>query len=69
MDVGIHAKEILHARERLDAILSKHTGQPLKRIQADTDRDRFMDAREAVGYGLIDAVLEQREALSKAWPR
>ena len=41
----------------------------MKRIQADTDRDRFMDAQEAVGYGLIDAVFEQRKALSKEWPR
>jgi len=57
-DVDIHAKEILHARERLNEILSKHTGQPLKRIQTDTDRDRFMDAEAAVEYGLIDRVLE-----------
>ena len=64
-DIAIHAREILHARERLNEILSKHTGQPLQRIQADTDRDRFMDAQEAVEYGLIDAVLEQRQALSK----
>jgi len=68
-DIAIHAREILHARERLNEILSKHTGQPLQRIQADTDRDRFMDAQEAVGYGLIDEVFEQREALSKKWPR
>ena len=68
-DVDIHANEILHARERLKEILSKHTGQPLQRIQADTDRDRFMDARAAVEYGLIDAVFAQREALSKKWPR
>ncbi len=64
-DVDIHAREILHTRERLNEILSKHTGQPLKRVRADTDRDRFMDAREAVAYGLIDAVFEQRKALSK----
>ena len=64
-DIDIHAKEILHARERLNEILSKHTGQPLKRVRADTDRDRFMDAREAVEYGLIDAVFEQRKALSQ----
>jgi ATP-dependent Clp protease protease subunit len=68
-DIDIHAREILRARERLNEILSKHTGQPLKRIQADTDRDRFMDAQEAVGYGLIDAVFERRKALSKEWPR
>ncbi len=63
--IDIHANEILRARERLDEILSKHTGQPLKRVRADTDRDRFMDAREAVEYGLIDAVFEQRKALSQ----
>jgi ATP-dependent Clp protease protease subunit len=68
-DVHIHAREILHSRERLNEIFSKHTGQPLQRIQADTDRDRFLDAQEAVGYGLIDAVLEQRQALPKEWPR
>ncbi len=61
----IYAREILHARRRTDEILAKHTGQPLERIQADTDRDRFMDAGEAVDYGLIDAILTQREVLSK----
>ena len=64
-DVDIHAREILHARERLNQILSKHTGQPLKRVQADTERDRFMDAQEAVAYGLIDEVFEQRGAFVK----
>ena len=68
-DIDIHAREILHAREQLNEILSKHTGQPLKRVQADTDRDRFMDAREAVEYGLVDAVFERRKALPKEWPR
>ena len=61
-DVDIHAKEILRTRERLNDILSKHTGQPLKRIQAATDRDRFMGVQEAVAYGLIDEVFEQRGA-------
>ncbi len=65
VDVGIHAKEILHARERLNGILSKHTGQPLKRIQADTERDRFMGGQEAVAYGLIDKVFEKRGAFVK----
>jgi len=68
-DIDIHAREILHAREQLNEILSKHTGQSLKRVQADTDRDRFMDAQEAVEYGLIDAVFKRRKALRKEWPR
>lgn len=60
-DIEIHAKEILSIREKLNAILSKHTDQPLDKIQDDTDRDRFMSAQEAVDYGIIDALLEQRE--------
>ena len=63
-DIDIHAKEILRVRERLNEILSKHTGLPLERIEADTDRDRFMSSEEAVAYGLIDAVFEHRGALS-----
>jgi len=59
-DFEIHAKEILAIRERLNAILAKHTGQPLKRIQQDTDRDFFLSAKDSVEYGLIDAVMEQR---------
>jgi ATP-dependent Clp protease protease subunit len=59
-DFEIHAKEILEIRERLNAILAKHTGQPLKRIQQDTDRDFFLSANDSVEYGLIDAVMEQR---------
>ena len=61
-DIDIHAKEILAARERLNLILSKHTGQDLDTIARDTDRDNFMSAAEAVEYGLIDQVLEKREA-------
>ena len=60
-DIDIHAKEILRTRERLNAILASHTGQPLERIQTDTDRDRFMEASEAREYGLVDEVLEARE--------
>ena len=59
-DIDIHAKEILRTRERLDDLLASHTGQPIERIQADTDRDRFMEAGEAREYGLIDEVLETR---------
>ncbi len=59
-DIDIHAKEILSVRERLNKILSNHTGQPLERIQADTDRDNFMSGQDAVSYGLVDAVLSER---------
>jgi ATP-dependent Clp protease protease subunit len=59
-DIEIHAKEILKARERLNLILSQHTGQPLERIAQDTDRDNFMSADEAKRYGLIDEVLTRR---------
>ncbi len=59
-DIDIHAREILRVRERLNKILVKHTGQSIKKIQQDTDRDYFMDAEEAVAFGLIDAVIEQR---------
>ena len=60
-DIDIHAREILRTRERLNEILASHTGQPLERIQTDTDRDRFMEAGEAKDYGLVDKVLEARE--------
>jgi ATP-dependent Clp protease protease subunit len=59
-DIDIHAKEILQTRERLNRILSVHTGQPLERVESDTDRDRFMSGVEGVEYGLIDSVLERR---------
>ena len=59
-DIEIHAKEILEVRERLNAILAKHTGQPLDRIQQDTDRDFFLSADESVKYGLIDEVMSTR---------
>jgi ATP-dependent Clp protease protease subunit len=59
-DIDIHAKEILRVRERLNQILTKHTGRSLDQIQDDTDRDYFMGGEEAVGYGLIDSVLDKR---------
>jgi len=65
-DIDIHAQEILRTRERLDEILSLHTGQPLERVKADTDRDNFMGGSEAVEYGIIDEVLESRKILSDA---
>lgn len=60
-DIDIHAREILAVRERLNRILEKHTGQSLEKVQRDTDRDNFMDGVAAVKYGLIDAVLTERE--------
>ena len=62
-DIDIHAREILAIREKLNHILSKHTGQPVERIQGDTDRDYFMNGEEAVQYGLIDEVIEERKAV------
>ncbi|WP_343162722.1 ATP-dependent Clp endopeptidase proteolytic subunit ClpP [Oleiagrimonas sp. C23AA] len=59
-DIEIHAREILAMRERLNAILAQHTGQPVEQIARDTERDRFMSADEAKQYGLIDAVLDKR---------
>ena len=59
-DIEIHAKEILKTRERLNQLLSEHTGQPLDTIENDTERDNFMSSHEAKKYGLIDNVLDQR---------
>ncbi|MDH5299918.1 MAG: ATP-dependent Clp endopeptidase proteolytic subunit ClpP [Gammaproteobacteria bacterium] len=63
-DLEIHTKEILRARERLNAIMAKHTGQPMDKIQVDTDRDFFMGGQEAVEYRLIDEVLTSRAGAS-----
>jgi ATP-dependent Clp protease protease subunit len=59
-DIEIHAKEILLLRERLNSILSFHTGQPLEKIAVDTERDNFMGGEAAAEYGLIDKVLNRR---------
>ena len=56
-DIDIHAREILRARETLNGLLAKHTGQSVERIEKDTDRDNFMSATQAKEYGLIDEVL------------
>ncbi|WP_370630410.1 ATP-dependent Clp endopeptidase proteolytic subunit ClpP [Methylococcus sp. Mc7] len=61
-DIDIHAREILAVRERLNKILAQHTGQPIEKIQVDTDRDNFMGGNDAVEYGLIDKVLVNRAA-------
>jgi len=59
-DIEIQAKEILFLREKLNFLMAKHTGQPLERIERDTDRDRFLSAEEAKEYGLIDQVITHR---------
>lgn len=59
-DIDIHAREILRMREDLNKILAHHTGQTIKRIKADTDRDYFMSAAEAQEYGIVDKVLVER---------
>ncbi|MCB2183148.1 MAG: ATP-dependent Clp endopeptidase proteolytic subunit ClpP [Desulfobulbaceae bacterium] len=60
-DIDIHAREILRMREDLNNLLAEHTGQPIERIRADTERDYFLSAEEAKEYGLIDKVLVKRE--------
>ncbi|MSQ58286.1 MAG: ATP-dependent Clp endopeptidase proteolytic subunit ClpP [Betaproteobacteria bacterium] len=60
-DIEIHAREILYLRQRLNEILASHTGQDIKSIEKDTDRDNFMAAEEAVKYGLVDKVLSRRD--------
>jgi len=61
-DIKIQAEEILRMREHLNGILSKHTGQPLERIAADTERDYYMSAEQAKAYGIIDQVVAKRAA-------
>ncbi|MDR3221820.1 MAG: ATP-dependent Clp endopeptidase proteolytic subunit ClpP [Candidatus Accumulibacter sp.] len=62
-DIAIHAKEILALRAKLNEIMARHTGQPVERIERDTDRDNFLSAEEAADYGLIDKVLHSRDAV------
>jgi ATP-dependent Clp protease protease subunit len=64
-DIKIQAEEILRMREHLNGILSKHTGQPLERIAADTERDYYMSAEQAKVYGIIDEVVAKRAASLK----
>jgi len=64
-DIDIQAKEILKLRQRLNEILSTHTGKSEQQIASDTDRDNFMKASEALEYGLIDTVLSNRSQLGK----
>ena len=61
-DIEIHAREILKTREQLNRLLAERTGQTLEKIQLDTERDYYMSASESAAYGLIDKVLEKRQA-------
>ena len=65
-DIEIHAKEILSMRERVNEILSSHTGKSIKEVTSDTDRDNFMNASNALDYGLIDTILSNRNELIKS---
>ena len=65
-DIEIHAREILDARDRLNRILSLHTGQSIDKIRQDTDRDNFMTGEQAIAYGLVDGVLARRAELPAA---
>jgi ATP-dependent Clp protease protease subunit len=67
-DLELAAAEIQRMREILDEILSFHTGQPIERINTDTDRDFVMEAREALEYGIIDQVISSREAVDRGGP-
>lgn len=60
VDISIHSKEIMRIRTELNKILAKHTGRTLEQVEKDTDRDFFMDPKEAKKYGLIDEILETR---------
>ena len=60
-DIEIHAKEILEMKQKVNEILSKHTGKTLKKIEQDTDRDNFLNADEAKSYGIIDDILDSRD--------
>lgn len=62
-DIEIQAREILYLKDRLNAILSKHSGRAVDRVVKDTDRDNYLSAKEAVEYGLIDKVVEKRGAV------
>ena len=62
-DIDIHAKEVLELKHRLNKIMAKHTGQKVAKIEKDLERDNFMSSSNAVSYGLIDSVLNQRKKL------
>jgi ATP-dependent Clp protease protease subunit len=59
-DIDIHARDVMETKQRLNAILAKHTGQTIERVKQDSDRDNFMTAETARAYGLVDSMLEKR---------
>jgi len=63
-DIEIHAKEILYLKAKLNQIMAHHTGQTVRTVEKDTDRDNFLSAEAALKYGLVDAILTNREALA-----
>ncbi len=63
-DIDIHAKEVLELKRRLNKIMARHTGQTVEQIETDLERDNFMGGEDAVNYGLIDTVLEQRAQMT-----
>lgn len=63
-DIAIHAKEILYLKDQLNSMLAAHTGKSMAEIEADTDRDNFMSAQAAKEYGIVDAVLDNRQAIA-----
>jgi ATP-dependent Clp protease protease subunit len=65
-DIDIHAKETLELKRRLNEIMSRHTGQTVEQVEKDLERDNFMSGEQAVQYGLIDTVLEQRTEMASA---
>jgi ATP-dependent Clp protease protease subunit len=67
-DMEIHAREMLYTRDRLNKILARHTGQTVEQIKKDTDRDNFMSSADAVTYGLIDKILENRGEIAATVP-
>jgi len=67
-EIDIHAKDIMRMRHRMNEILARHTGQSVEKIERDTDRDYILQAHEAVEYGLVDQVMEKREATEQPRP-
>ena len=65
-DISIHARETLELKARLNEIMAKHTGQPIKRIEQDLERDNFKSATEALEYGLVDTVLVERKEMGES---
>jgi ATP-dependent Clp protease protease subunit len=68
VDLGIQATEFLRTKRLMEEILARHTGQPLDKVHADTDRDYYMDPEEARRYGMIDGICARRTAIPAAPP-